>query len=102
MGFCLGSANVGNSAAIEAPGPVDTAVEQIHSVWRGLRAAVAVVGSWSAVVRFSTNCLENLASFLVAGASKEKPAVICFNCGLHVRIDCFTCLLGQNLTVSKL
>lgn len=63
MRFCPGSANVGNSAAIEAPVSADAAVEQIPSVCCGLRAAVAAVQS--SVVRISTN----LASPRVAGAT---------------------------------
>lgn len=49
IGFCLGSANLGNRAAIEAPGSADTAVEQIRSVCCGLGAAEAAVESPSAL-----------------------------------------------------
>lgn len=34
---------MGNRAAIQSPGPTDTAVEQIHLVWCAQCAAVAVV-----------------------------------------------------------
>lgn len=90
MGFCLGSANLENRAAIEAPGPADTAVEQIRSVWRGPCAAAAEAESRSAVVGpyigpEQPDSLENLASPLVARASKEMPHVNCFDCGLHAK-----------------
>lgn len=88
MGFCLGSANLGNRAAIEAPGSADTAVEQIRSVWRGLRAAVGSRSSLGLHIRAEqTDSLENLASPLVAGASKQMPHVYCFDCGLHAETE---------------
>lgn len=56
-GFCLGSANLGNRAAIEAPGPADTAVEQIRSVCCGCGRVTVCCGQGLYAVHDSQTAL---------------------------------------------